>query len=391
MANMGLDIVQVSTILNNILTQAKLSPVSVVDTASFIAVAQTTLQQGYDVILKAVSQSFADRSIVSIRPYERKFKNLERSEQQWGNAVRKLNYIDSPMEDNEGWKLVDGQSIDMYKVRSPKVLQTNFYGQSTFQQAWSNFDYQLDIAFSNPQDFQNWYMGYVQNKADQREQAHESLARTCLTNLIGGVIAGNGTGYVKVLTAYNEQNGTELTVTDIMKSENFPDFLKFFVSLIKTYMKRMSERSQLYQMNITGKAITRHTPASKARMYLYTPFIERAKTEVLTDIFHEKYITLENFEEVNFWQSINPGDEMKINLTAGYLNTEDGSITSKAVTNNYVLGTIFDMEACGYTVTHRGGGATPYNPAGGYSNTFINMADRYYNDFTEKAIVFTLE
>ena len=87
MANIGLSINQISTVLNSLLTQAQLGNAAVVDTGSFISVAQTVLSTAPDVMLESIGQMFSSRSIVSIRPYERKFRNLERSEVEWGNVI----------------------------------------------------------------------------------------------------------------------------------------------------------------------------------------------------------------------------------------------------------------------------------------------------------------
>lgn len=384
-----LNIVQISTLLNTILGQAKLNPAAVVDTSSFISVAQTALKCAPDVLLESISQMFTNRDIISIRPYNRKFRTLERTNAEWGNAMRKLNYVDSPMEENPAWELTDGKSVDMYKVIKTKILQSNFYGQATWLQEWSVFDYQLNIAFSNPYNFQSFMSGMYQNKADQREQAHESLARATILNLIGGVLAGNPEGgVIKVLTLYNAQNGTTLTATDVMKSENFGDFLRFFVATIKIYLKLMSERSQLFQINVDGKPITRHTPRQDVMMYLYTPFFEKAKTMVYGDIFHDSYMDIGNYEEVNYWQSI--ANTQNIDVKAAYTDS-DGAVQASEVKNNNVLGIIFDREAAGYTTIINRGWTTPYNGKGAYTNNGVSFSDRYYNDFTEKAIVFTLE
>ena len=388
MAGGDLNIVQIGTLLNTILDQARMNPAAVVDTSSFISVAQTALKCAPDVLLESISQMFTNRDIISIRPYSRKFKSLERTNAEWGNAMRKLNYVDSPMEENPAWELTDGTSVDMYKVIKTQILQTNFYGQATWLQEWSVFDYQLNIAFSNPYNFQQFMSGMYQNKADQREQAHEALARSTILNLIGGVLAGNPGGVIKVLTLYNEQNATSLTATDVMKPENFGDFLRFFVATIKIYLKLMSERSQLFQINVTGKPITRHTPRNDVMMYLYTPFFEKAKTMVYGDIFHDSYMNIGNYEEVNYWQSI--ADTQSINITAAYIDST-GAVKTKAVENANVLGIIFDREAAGYTTIINRGWTTPYNGKGAYTNNGVSFSDRYYNDFTEKAIVFTLE
>ena len=384
-----LNIVQISTLLNTILGQARLNTAAVVDTSSFISVAQTALKCAPDVLLESISQMFTNRDIISIRPYTRKFRGLERSAMEWGNAVRKLNYVDSPMEENPAWELTDGESVDMYTVKTTDILQTNFYGQATWEQEFSVFDYQLNIAFANPYPFQAFMSGMYQNKADQREQAHESLARATILNLIGGVLLGNTTdGNVKVLTLYNAQNGTSLTKADVLKSENFPDFLKFFVATLKIYLKLMSERSQKFQINVTGKPITRHTPREDIMMYLYTPFFEKAKTMVYGDIFHENYMNIGNYEEVNFWQSIE--DTQAINVTAAYTDAA-GKVKTGTADNENVLGIIFDREAAGYNTIINRSWTTPYNGKGAYTNNGISFSDRYYNDFTEKAIVFTLD
>lgn len=389
MAAGDLNIVQISTLLNTILGQARLNSAAVVDTSSFISVAQTALKCAPDVLLESISQMFTNRDIISIRPYNRKFRTLERTNAEWGNAMRKLNYVDSPMEENPAWELTDGTSVDMYKVIKTKILQSNFYGQATWLQEWSVFDYQLNIAFSNPYNFQSFMSGTYQNKADQREQAHESLARATILNLIGGVLAGNPEGgVIKVLTLYNAQNGTSLTATDVMKSENFGDFLRFFVATIKIYLKLMSERSQLFQINVTGKPITRHTPRQDVMMYLYTPFFEKAKVMVYGDIFHDSYMDIGNYEEVNYWQSI--ANTQNIDVKAAYTDSA-GAVQTQEVTNNNVLGIIFDREAAGYTTIINRGWTTPYNGKGAYTNNGVSFSDRYYNDFTEKAIVFTLE
>lgn len=384
-----LNIVQISTLLNTILGQARLNTAAVVDTSSFISVAQTALKCAPDVLLESISQMFTNRDIISIRPYTRKFRGLERSAMEWGNAVRKLNYVDSPMENNPAWELTDGESVDMYTVKTTDILQTNFYGQATWEQEFSVFDYQLNIAFANPYSFQAFMSGMYQNKADQREQAHESLARATILNLIGGVLLGNKTdGNVKVLTLYNAQNGTSLTKADVLKSENFPDFLKFFVATLKIYLKLMGERSQKFQINVTGKPITRHTPKEDIMMYLYTPFFEKAKTMVYGDIFHENYMNIGNYEEVNFWQSIE--DTQAINVTAAYTDAT-GAVKTGTADNENVLGIIFDREAAGYNTIINRSWTTPYNGKGAYTNNGISFSDRYYNDFTEKAIVFTLD
>ena len=97
---------QLSSVLTTIMkeatgTNAQLTPV---DTSSFVSVAQTALKSGYDPQSTAISQVLS-KTIFSVRPYTRKFKGLNVSNQRYGNHVRKLTAIDKPFEEDERFKL----------------------------------------------------------------------------------------------------------------------------------------------------------------------------------------------------------------------------------------------------------------------------------------------
>ena len=59
-----------------------------VDLSSFISVAQSTLQAGYDTVLNAISQVIS-RTIVSVRPYERIKGSADALHRKWKNICRK--------------------------------------------------------------------------------------------------------------------------------------------------------------------------------------------------------------------------------------------------------------------------------------------------------------
>lgn len=176
---------QISTVLNDIVKQATgIAPMKATDTSSFVAQAQTVLHAGNDKIMNSISQVL-DRTIFSVRPYNAKFKGLRRSTQQWGNHVRKLGMLDDDWEDDQRQSLENDSSVDMYKIKKGKVLQTNFYGGKVFQRHRTYFRDQLDQAFRNPDEFGQFVSMYTQNTMDMIEQAHESMARACVANYIG--------------------------------------------------------------------------------------------------------------------------------------------------------------------------------------------------------------
>lgn len=392
MAVNDLTITDVGTILTSIAKQATgASVLSVNNTKDFITVAQTTLKVGYDPLIASISQVLS-KTIFSIRPYYRKFAGINVSNQQFGNIARKLNISDKDWETDDRLPLTDAASVDMYKVIKPSILQTNFYGANKYQRHITIFKDQLDTAFSSPDEFGRFITMVMQNATDVIEQGHETLARSVIANFIGGILADedNDTRTIHLLSEYNELTGQSLTAETVYQADNFGNFMKFVVARIKSLSAMFTERTQLYQTQVTGKPITRHTPYRNQKLYLFSPTQYLTETAVLSDIYNDQYMKLMDFERVNFWQ--NPNSPDAINVMPIYLKS-DGTLTSPtaAINEPHVFGVLFDDEALGYTVVNQWLAPTPFNAAGGYSNVYYHFTDRYWNDFTEKGVVFLLD
>lgn len=383
---------QLSMVLNSIVQQATGQQAQqVTNTAEFVSVAQTALKTGYDPVLQAISQVLS-RTIFSIRPYTRKFGGLMVSNQQFGNIVRKLNIADKDWEEDSRFELTDQNSVDMYKVNKPSILQTNFYGANVFEKSLTIFKDQLDCAFSSPEEFGRFVSMTMTNASDMIEQAHENLARATLANFIGGKISGDTASVIHLLTEYNTITGLKppLTAETVYQPANFKPFMQWVYSRVASLSSLMTERTQKFHINVTGKEISRHTPVNKQKVYLYAPARYQTETMVLADVYHDNFLRMADNETVNFWQSIDKPDE--INVQPVYLQA-DGTLKSddSPVNQKGIFGVMFDEEAAGYTVVNQWSAPTPFNSKGGYSNIFWHFTDRYWNDFTENGIVLLLD
>lgn len=363
--------------------------IATVNESNFISVAQATLATGYDNVINAISQVLS-KTVFSVRPYNRKFSGLYIDAMRWGNHVRKLQTADKNPEEDKTETLVDGSSVDMQKINKPVVVQTNFYGANVYQRSITLFKNQLDVAFSNEDEFGNFVAMVLQNVSDQIEQDHENCARATVANFIGGKIAGDASNVIHLVTEYNAVAGVELTAATVKKPENFVPFMKWAYSRIKTISDLFTERSLQYHVNITGKEISRHTPKDKQKCYLYAAEVNNMEASVLSSVFHDSYLKDVDFETVNFWQSIK--SPMQIKVKPVYM-LADGSLSSNAdeVAMDNVFGVLFDEEAMGITTVNTWSASAPFNASGGYSNTFYHFTDRYYNDFTENGVVFILD
>ena len=380
---------QAATLLNAIHSQVTGSTaLAPTDVSSFISVAQATLQAGYDPVINAISQ-VVGKTIFSIRPYNARFKGLQMDSQKWGAITRKIAIADKAFEDNEAFNLVDGSSVDPWVINKPEVLELRYYGFDTFCKSFTIFKNQLDSAFSSVENFGSFMTMVTQNALDMLEQAKESMARLALDNFIAGKIDANN-GVIHLLTEYNGEVGGSYTATTIKDPANFPAFIKWAYARIATLTNMMTERSQLFQIQVTGKELTRHTPFDRQRVYLLNWLLNNIDARVLAETYNYKFLEFADVEAVNFWQSIQSPDEIDI-LPVVLQN--DGTLDSPAAAINQdaIMGVIFDEDAIGITLQDEEVAVSPYNARGGYWTEFHKAVIRYQNDFSEKGIVLLLD
>lgn len=380
---------QIYTVLNSIAAQATGNTGLVAtDTSSFVTVADVTLKSGYDTVIGAISQVLS-RTIFSIRPYTRKFRSLETDQITFGNHVRKLAIMDKDWEADEREPLVDGQSVDQWKINKPSVLQTNFYGQEVFQRHYTLFKDQLDVAFSSEAEFARFVSRVVQNCSDIIEQAHESLSRATVVNAIAGILAlNNAPQIVHLLSEYNTLTGLSLDGETVYRPDNFKAFIQWAYARMAAVSEMLTERTEIYHNNISGKAIKRHTPKSMQKAYIYAPTLSMIDSMVYANTFNDKYLKGVDAEAVNFWQSSK--EPTKINVKCGYTDNT-GVPATDTITEDAVFGLIFDEEMMGMTTINQWSKATDLNASGGYSNVFFHFTDRYYVDNFENAALFLLD
>lgn len=383
---------QVSALLTYIVNQATgQSALTPTNMSEFVSVATTALKNGVDPVMSAITQ-MVTRTIFSIRPYSEKFKGLRVSSERWGNIVRKLNIADGAYIDDTSFALPeDGQSVDMYKLRRPNILQTNFYGANVFSIERSYFREQLECAFTGPEELASFYSMVTGNIMDMIETAHENLKRATLSNLIGGIVKGGGAEQkVHLLTEYNAKTGGEYTEVTIMAPDVYPDFMKFVYARIATVSALLTERLQIHHINVTGKAITRHTPYENQRLYMYAPAMYESTARAIADTYHDTFLRYADHETVNFWQAVETPDTIKV--IPSYLASSGNIITpSEAVSVPKVFALLCDEESCGMTVCNEWSATSPLNISGGYYNVAWHFTDRFWNDFTENAVVFTMD
>lgn len=386
-----MDVNDVYAVLNELHSQATgQTAIAPVDTASFVSMANTTLQAGTDRVFNAMMQ-MVSRTIFSIRPYSRKFAGLERRDDEWGAIVRKISIADTPAETSQAYLgdvLIDGQSVDHYKIHKSNVLEMRYYGTNVYQNAYTVYEEQIKNAFTSPAQLGSFLTLQTQNASDKWEQWLEELTRGMVANFIGAKLSLNN-GVIHLLSEYNAETGLDLTATTVYQPGNFEPFMRWVYARVMTLARLMSNRSQLFQVNITGKEIQRHTAPADLKMYMSSKAMNQMETMVLSTTYNDDYLSLADREYVDYWQDIQTPDS--INVTPSYVNATGAVQTGDAVAQDKIFGVLFDRDAMAYNHKLDRTAVTPLNAAGLYYNVFQHSNVQFLQDLTEKGIVLLLD
>lgn len=388
----------VYSLMNSIVSQATgQSSIAVVDTSTFVSAGETLLRTAAENTLNAISTVLAD-TIFSVRPYRGKLDSLRVSQRRWGAQVRKIVNLYSAAEASQDWntdldggtpKLADGNSIDMYKIASPKAMQLNFYGTAVLQKHITLYRDQLSLAFSSEQEFIRFIDSVMTEFNNEIELLNENKSRLTLVNFMLG-IHDMGLTEVDLVAGYNTDHGTSYTRAQLL-STYIEDFMKYVAAQVKVYSELLTDMSANNHAQITGyNKILRHTPKERQKMIMYNPIFIQAESEVYSGLFNPQYLEIGDFEGVNFWQSQDAPTTIK--GTPNILNVANGQSATgtSGVTIDYVLGILFDEEAVGVMPQFDYASTTPFNSAGGYYNNFMHWRFNSYNDYTENAVLFVL-
>lgn len=380
---------QAATLLNAIQNQVTgTTNVTATNVDEFISVAQKTIAAGYDPVLNAITQ-VVGRTIFSIRPYSSKLRSIIMDEQKWGSITRKLSISDKDWETSQEFNLTDGSSVDPWVISKPNILQMNYYGAAVYQRHYTIFKDQLDNAFRGPDEFGRFMTMVTQNCLDIIEQTHESIARLTIGNFIAGKITADN-GVIHLITEYNAETGESVTATTVFYKDNIGPFTKWLFARIDDLTNMMTQRTGLYQIQVTGNEINRHSPLTRQKVYMYSKMLAEINARVKADTYHDTYLELSDVVSIPYWQGTD--SRMEINMLPTYLQA-DGTLTQPqtAVQEQNVLGVIFDEEAMGMTIVNQWQASSGLNPSGGYFNMFYHFTERWFNDFTEKGLVLVLD
>ena len=382
-----------------------------VNSSNFVSAGEMVLATGTENTLNALSLIIG-RTLIAVRPYKAKLALINRLDTgAYTDRLRKISYYsDNPLPAGD-WNTQlytnlaegydngtnSGASVESQWAQHRKTpLELNFAGSNVWDYVLTIYENQLKKAFRDEESFSAFLNGMMTEMANDIESEREAYNRMTLLNYMACVYDMDAPGSkVNMTTAYNTYFGTNHTTQELM-SDYLPSFLEFFVSEFKRISDMMTHRTVNYHSfpALTGKAILRHTPKEKQRLFLYNDFLRKAEAIVKPGIFNPEYIAFPDrqFEGVDYWQSVNSPSE--INVTPAIPDFDSTSptygtqIAGSAVTEDYVIGFLFDEDGCMTNFQLEEVNTTGLEARKRYRNLIHHFMKNSLNDATENAVIF---
>ena len=372
-----------------------------INTSTFATVGERMLRTGATNTLDALSHVIG-RTIISARPYRGKFRIIVKTPAEWGGIERKISFYSTWAEESEnfntdvnGTQLVDGASIDHYKIRKVYPLEMNFCGIKVIQRHYTTWLKQLRLAFKDEAAFGSFVSGMLVNIANDIEVQYDAQNRLQILNAIAATVdVGAARSVVNMTSFYNAYRGTSLTTAQLLSPTYFEDFMEIFIMKLEGDMKLAEEYNDLFHIyparnDDSGNPLVllRHTPAGMRRLILYAPLLREAEKTVFPALFNDSYLKLEDFEGVEYWQ--NPNIPSGIDVTPNTLDTATGqSAVGNQIQLDHVLGIFYDRDAIASSLKLEDVYTTPVNAGGMYYNTYYHWGFNFKLDQTENMIVY---
>lgn len=374
--------------------------ISAINASTFATVGEQMLHTGYENTTNALSVVIG-KNLIAARPYRGKFRVIMRVPQEYGLITRKISFYSTKLEASTDFntdlnpaQIVDGASIDPWKITKTYPLEINFCGLKLTQKTYTVFRYQLKQAFQNESNFASFVSGILTQIANDLEVDADAENRLQILNAIGATFnTGTARQKVNLTAAYNAFYNTSYTTAQLL-STYYKEFMQFFVMRLKGDMELMSEYNSLFHIypaknDDAGNALVlnRHTPPTDRRLIMYMPMIRQAESSIFPSLFDSSYLRISDYIPVEYWQ--NPNDSAAVDIVPNQLNVANGqSVNGARVQLANVVALLFDRDALVTSMHVEDVLTSPLNNKGSYYNVTYHMGKDYQYDPTENMILY---
>lgn len=299
---------------------------------------------------------------------------------EFGSIVEKISADMPEADENDSWKLEDGQEYSQDTFYQPKVSAKFFNSKVTFDVKLSFTTQQVKESFSSVNELNAFLSMLETGVKNSMTVKLDSLIMRTINNMTAQTLfKGQAMQKVNLLTAYNTATGQKLTADKALLDK---DFLKFASLIIKKYQARITKMSELFNQ---GKK-ARFTNINDLHTVLLSDFADSAEVYLMSDTYHNDTVSLPQHETVPYWQGSGTTYSFS-DVSSIKVKINDGTKTAKDVTQAGIIGVMFDTNALGVSNLNQRT-TTAYNARAEFYTNFYKMDAGYFNDLNENFVVF---
>ena len=299
---------------------------------------------------------------------------------EFGSIVEKISADMPDADENDSWKLENGQEYSQDTFYQPTVSAKFFNSKVTFDVKLSFTTQQVKESFSSVNELNAFLSMLETGVKNSMTVKLDSLIMRTINNMTAQTLyKGQAMQKVNLLTAYNKATGQTLKADKALLNK---DFLKFASLVIKKYQARITKMSKLF--NQGEKA--RFTNINDLHTVLLSDFADSAEVYLMSDTYHNDTVSLPQHETVPYWQGSGKTYSFA-DVSTIKVKINDGTKTAKDVTQAGIIGVMFDTNALGVSNLNQRT-TTAYNARAEFYTNFYKMDAGYFNDLNENFVVF---
>lgn len=298
---------------------------------------------------------------------------------EFGSILEKIGTIIPEAEENDSWKLKDGETYSQDVFHQPKVEAKFFNSKTTFEVPMSFTERQVKESFSSAEQLNGFVSMIVTSIENSMTVKLDALIMRTINNMTAEtMLGGDSPRAVNLLALYNAQAQTPLTSAKALTSNDFVRFATYQIALISD---RMSKISTLFN----SEKKPRFTPSDMLRTVLLSDFSKSSEILMSATTENPDRVKLPSHDSVPYWQgsgenySFDDVSMIDVKTSSGKMFKQSG-----------IIGVMFDRDAVGVTNLDRRV-TTNYNAKAEFFNNYYKMDAGYYNDLAENFVVFYIK
>lgn len=317
---------------------------------------------------------FVDRRTTGYAP------DIQRNGWDFGSVLSKTRIKRFEAKSNPSWALTKGQTVNQFEYNPPEA-STKYYNIKVAWQIDCSFaEMQVREAFTSPMEM-NRFMSAIEATIGQSlDDQMDALTMRAINGFIGEKINANGGGVVDILTPFNTENSTSLTLDSMTQSE---DWNRYAAYQILCYKDRLKARTSVFNENDEAGYDTA-TPPEFLHFVLHEDVARSVDVYLNAQTFHNDFSDIGEYDVIPMWQA--SGSKFQRSVTT-QIDIDLPSNSSTTIKRNGIIGLMFDRDAI--VINNENQRVTSsYNANGEYFNNFYKVDTNIIIDMNENGIVF---